>query len=66
MAQEQLNHAKPLVPSHLYIVVEVMLEAESSSVMCLPESCHKLLEGEVRHTEYFRVTCTYMKCYKEY
>lgn len=41
MAQEQLNQAKPVVPSHLHIVVEVMLEAESSSVMYLLESCHK-------------------------
>jgi len=53
MAQEQLNHAKPLVASHLYIAVEVTLEAELSSVTPLPESCWKLLEGEVRRAEYF-------------
>lgn len=65
MAQKQLNHAKLLVPSHLYVIVGVRLQAESSSVMCLPESCQKLLGAEVRHAEYLLNNWHCVKCHRE-
>lgn len=53
MAQEQLNPAKPLVPSHLYVVVEAVLEAEPPSAVCSPASCPQLLKGDVGHAGWF-------------
>lgn len=39
MAEEQLNHTEPLVPSHLERAVEVMLEEQSPQVLLSPERC---------------------------
>lgn len=36
MAEEQLNQTEPLVPSHLEIAVEVMLEKQSPQVSLSP------------------------------
>lgn len=52
MAEEQLNHTEPLVPSHLEIALEVMLEKQGPQVSLSPEGCHTLLGG-ARHAEYF-------------
>lgn len=66
VAQKQLNHTQPLVPSHLYVIVGVRLQAESSSVMCLPESCQKLLGAEVRHAEYLLSDLHCVKYHREH
>lgn len=63
MAQKQLNHTQPLVPSHLYVIAGVRLQ---SSVMCLPESCQKLLGAEVRHAEYLLSDLHCVKYHREH